>query len=721
MAEPLPIDSLLDYLKVARGFDFTGYKRTTLERRIAKRMDEVGIDDHLAYRDHLEIDADEFAHLFNTILINVTAFFRDPPAWEYLRDEIIPELLETMGSEEPIRVWSAGCSSGQEPYTIAMLLAEAIGMEAYLQRVKIYATDVDDEALAEARMAVYTDEQVEGVPPELLERYFVQQARSHAVRKDLRRAVIFGRNDLVQDAPISRIDLLTCRNTLMYFNAETQSRILKRLHFGLAPRGILLLGKSEMLITHSALFATSDLKRRVFRPVPNGNERVGHAYVTATPALQLGEGAAIRDLAFDSAPVAQVVLDEHDRVIAVNRQARTLFGLTPADLGRDLRDLELSYRPADLRSNLELAASERRSVGLGLVTHVMPSGERRTLDVSVTPVSREGDTVGAAIAFADVTFQQHLRSELESSKAELENAYEELQSTVEELETTNEELQSTNEELETTNEELQSTNEELETMNEELQSTNEELETINDELRERSDELNRANAFLETILTAMQTGVIVVDGQLVVQMWNGEAEELFGLRLADVKAKALLGLDIGLPVAELSGPLAEILKGRSERELVELTATNRRGRAFLARVTVLPLHSGPAESYGAVLLIEAAAEDPDASTPDAPAPAMSCSRVAAQRARTSRTRRFPFGVVPVEHVQLAPHDRLPDRPGVVGGGSRAGLARRDQRRLGRLPRLAVRAQPLQAVLTQEPGAVAAADDRAGPGELLEGE
>ncbi|MBA2347548.1 MAG: PAS domain S-box protein [Solirubrobacterales bacterium] len=469
MPDVSPIDSLLEHLKISRGFDFTGYKRTTLERRIAKRMAQVGMEDHLVYRDHLELDPDEFAHLFNTILINVTSFFRDPQVWEHVRDEVIPALLGVLGPDEPIRVWSAGCSSGQEPYTVAMLLAEALGLEQFQARVKIYATDVDDEALTEARAAVYTDEQVQGVPPELLERYFVHQDRSHVVRKDVRRVVIFGRNDLVQDAPISRIDLLTCRNTLMYFNAETQARILKRLHFGLASHGVLLLGKSEMLITHSDLFVAGDLKRRLFRPVPNGGERISEAPPASGPAVQLGEGAAIRDLAFDSAPVAQVVLDDRDHVIAINRQARTLFGLAPADLGRPLRDLELSYRPADLRSNLELAATERRSVGLGLVTHVMPSGERRTLDVSVTPVSREDETGGAAIAFADVTLHQQLRAELESSKTELENAYEELQSTVEELETTNEELQSTNEELETTNEELQSTNEELETINGELQ------------------------------------------------------------------------------------------------------------------------------------------------------------------------------------------------------------------------------------------------------------
>ena len=611
MADGAPIESLLEHLKLTRGFDFTGYKRSTLERRIAKRMEEVGIEDPVAYRDHLEVEPDEFEHLFNTILINVTSFFRDPPVWERLRDDVIPQLLASLEPGAPIRVWSAGCSSGQEPYTIAMLLAEAIGLEACVERVKIYATDVDDEALAEARMASYTDDQVGGVPPELLERYFVAQDRQHALRKDLRRVVIFGRNDLVQDAPISRIDLLTCRNTLMYFNAETQARILKRLHFALSGDGVLLLGKSEMLLARSALFAASDLKRRVFRPVRADEERIGDAYLAASPALQLGEGAAIREGAFDSAPVAQVVLDDAERVIAINRQARTLFALTAADVGRPLRDLELSYRPADLRSNLQLAATERRSVGLGLVTHVLASGERRTLDVSVTPVSGEQGSVGAAIAFADVTLQQRLRAELESSKAELENAYEELQSTVEELETTNEELQSTNEELETTNEELQSTNEELETMNEELQSTNEELETINDELRERSDELNQVNAFLETILTTMKTGVVVVDGQLVVQLWNGESEELFGLRLDDVKGKALLGLDVGLPVGELADPLGEVLRGRSGRELVELPATNRRGRPFHSRVTVLPLDGTPDGNHGAVLLIEALAGDRD--------------------------------------------------------------------------------------------------------------
>ena len=602
---PSPLDLLLEYLKLSRGFDFTGYKRSSLERRIAKRIEAVGIEDYVAYRDYLEVHPEEFAHLFNTILINVTSFFRDALVWEHVAEHTIPKLLTAVGGDGPIRVWCAGCSSGEEAYTVAMLLAETLGEREYLERVKIYATDIDDEALNEARAAVYSDKAVETIPPALLEKYFERSERSHAFRKDLRRAVIFGRNDLVQDAPISRIDLLTCRNTLMYFNAETQARILRRLNFALNEWGTLLLGKSEMLITHSELFALEDVKRRLFVRVPRTKtpERSSPPPAT-TPDPPVS--AVVRDLAFDSAPAAQVVVGATGIIVAINRQARSLFGLAHADLGRPLRDIELSYRPVDLRSNLELATLERRTIVLGGIEHTVPSGDRRTFDVHITPILDEDKAVGATVAFADVTLEQHLRAELETSNAELENAYEELQSIVEELETTNEELQSTNEELETTNEELQSTNEELETTNEELQSTNEELETINDEIRKRTRELDEVNRFLETILTTMETAVVVVDGQLIVQMWNGQAEELFGLRLAEVQDQALLGLDIGLPVGDLTEPLREVLRGAVEREVVELDATNRRGRVFRSRVTVLPLEAGPESAYGAVLLIEAA-------------------------------------------------------------------------------------------------------------------
>lgn len=270
-SENLPAESdpqwteLLEYLLNSRGFDFHGYKPASLARRIRKRMESVGVDRFAAYRDYLEVHPNEFAGLFNTILINVTGFFRDPAAWDAVRTIALPEILGGKAPGEPIRAWSAGCASGEEAYTIAMVLAEALGPEEFQELVKIYATDVDEDALNTARHAAYNDRQVEGVPPELLAKYFESVDGLHIFRKDLRRQVIFGRHDLINDAPISRIDLLTCRNTLMYLNADTQARVLSRLHFALNEGGFLLLGRAETLMAYGHSFVTVDLKRRLSR------------------------------------------------------------------------------------------------------------------------------------------------------------------------------------------------------------------------------------------------------------------------------------------------------------------------------------------------------------------------------------------------------------------------------------------------------------------------
>jgi len=267
-AEQERFEALLRFLQQQRGFDFTGYKRPSLMRRMLRRMQTVSVHGFEAYRDYLEVHPEEFALLFNTILINVTSFFRDPPAWRFVETQVLPEMLASKGTHAPVRVWSAGCASGQEAYSIAMLLAEALGDEAFRERVKVYATDADEEALAQARHAAYTPKDMEEVPPRLRERYFDQASGRYVFRPDLRRSVIFGRHDLVQDAPISRLDLLVCRNTLMYFNAETQAKVMSRFHFALNGHdngaGYLFLGRAEMLLTQSSLFSALDLKCRVF-------------------------------------------------------------------------------------------------------------------------------------------------------------------------------------------------------------------------------------------------------------------------------------------------------------------------------------------------------------------------------------------------------------------------------------------------------------------------
>jgi two-component system CheB/CheR fusion protein len=610
-------EAVLTYLKETRGFDFTGYKRTSLARRVRRRMSQAGVADFGEYIDLLQVNAEEFGALFNTILINVTSFFRDREAWEYLRSEIVPTLLAERGPEDPVRIWSAGCASGQEAYTLAMVFADALGPDLFRQRVKIYATDVDEEALTQARQASYEATELENLSEEQIETYFEQQGSRFVFRKDLRRSVIFGRNDLVQDAPISRIDLLVCRNTLMYFNAETQAKILGRFHFALAPRGLLFLGKAEMLLSHSRIFDPLDLKRRMFRKTPGNPIGLGHLVSQAFVHDRHGEVGGLDELrehAFSASPVAQVVVTGEDIVALINQQAEVVFGLSHRDIGRPLRDLDVSYRPVELRGYVEQARVERRAMRIKDVEWQRPPGESVWFEIHVNPlVNSDKGLLGVSIVFHEVTAARRLLDELAHTNRQLESAYEELQSTNEELETTNEELQSTVEELETTNEELQSTNEELETMNEELQSTNDELQAINDTLRERSAELDEVNDFLESILTSVRSGIVVVDQEMRILVWNRGAEDLWGLRREEAMGEHLLNLDIGLPVNELRSSVRGAMGDPAYENTVVLAAVNRRGRQTVVRVVVGALRSPGRGAQGAILVMEPA--DAPASEP----------------------------------------------------------------------------------------------------------
>ncbi|HET7059627.1 MAG TPA: CheR family methyltransferase, partial [Nitrospiraceae bacterium] len=517
-------DTLLLYLKRTRGIDLSGYKRPSLLRRITRRMEAVKIEGIDRYIDYLEVHPEEFAQLFNYLLINVTAFFRDQPAWDYLTETILPKLIEAKPPDAEIRVWSAGCASGQEPYSIAMLLCEQLGMETFHKRVKIYASDMDQGALQEARQALYTAKDVEAVPQPLLDKYFERIEQRYAVHADVRRPVIFGRHDLVADAPISKLDLLICRNTLMYFNAEMQDHILARFHFALNETGYLFLGKAEMLLTHTNLFTPVDLKHRIFSKSTNlgvrERLRVLHHIGEEEAANRLTQHLRVRDLSFNIAPYPHLVVDLEGNVALANDQARAVFGLAPDDIGRPFRDLMISYRPLELRRPLEQVFAGRKMVRVPNVERPAPDPATQQFEVEIVPLIEDGRTVvGASLTFRDVSEILKLHDELHHSREELETAYEELQSTNEELETTNEGLQSTVEELETTNEELQSTNEELETMNEELQATNEELHTVNAELHERTEELQRATLFQESILASLESGVVVLDEDLTVVLW----------------------------------------------------------------------------------------------------------------------------------------------------------------------------------------------------------
>ena len=600
-------EALLRHIKEQRGFDFTGYKRASLARRVKRRMEAVGLEGYEEYLDHLIVHPDEFTHLFNTILINVTGFFRDPDAWAHLQEVLLPDLLRRREGQ-PIRVWSAGCASGEEAYTLATVLAELLGVEEFRERVKIYATDVDEEALAQARQATYTEAELEGLPTDLREKYFDPAGNRFVFRKELRRSVIFGRNDLVQDAPISHVDVLTCRNTLMYLNAETQGQILNRMHFALRPDGILFLGKAEMLLSHSAYFRPVELKRRFFRKVateprdrrtplgPNGN---------GSTSEEGFEETKLRHAALMSSASAQIVLDIQGRLALSNNRAMHLFGLTARDIGRPIQDLEVSYRPVELRAHMEEAQAQRRTVWVRDVEQVR-GGETVSLDIQVVPLSDDaGADLGLTVIFNDVTQFRQLQDELTYANRQLEIAYEELQSTNEELETTNEELQSTVEELETTNEELQSTNEELETMNEELQSMNDELQYSNEALRERQDEVERLNRFMAAVLGSMNSGVAVVDTDMQILAWNSRAEDLWGVRTDEAVGEHLMNLDIGLPVEQLRQPIrARLADGDGDPTVLRFEAVNRRGKPLQVQVTLTHIRDHGEAAPAAMLVMD---------------------------------------------------------------------------------------------------------------------
>ena len=600
-------ESLLTYLKEERGFDFTGYKRASLMRRVRRRMDAVEITDFEAYQDHLLLHPDEFTELFNTILINVTGFFRDRDAWTHLQEQILPALVERRDGR-PIRAWSAGCASGEEAYSLAMAFAEVLGVEDFVRRVKIYATDVDEEALSVARQATYTQHEMHGVPDDLRDKYFERQGQRFLFRKELRRTVIFGRNDLVQDAPISHVDILACRNTLMYFNAETQSQILQRLHFALQPDGVLFLGKAEMLLGHPSLFRTLEIKRRFFTKVAAEprDQRPAAPRTAEVGGEESSDVARLRHAALMSSASAQIVLDRDGKLVLSNNGAANLFGLTERDFGRPIQDLEVSYRPMELRTHLQQTVTERRTVWVRDVTWSRPSADPVSFDIQFAPLhDTAGNLLGTTVIFNDVTHYRRLQQELEYANRQLETAYEELQSTNEELETTNEELQSTVEELETTNEELQSTNEELETMNEELQSMNDELHVSSETQREQQEHFYRLNRFMSAVLSSMNAGVVAVDHDLKVLTWNSKAEDLWGIRTGEAQGQHLFSLDIGLPLEGLRPALKrQLAEGLTAPEVFRVSAVNRRGRPVDVQVTVTRLDRDDEESAGALLMME---------------------------------------------------------------------------------------------------------------------
>src|SRR5581483_7719005 len=492
MSDEVTLKDVLEELAQQRGFDFRGYKPSALERRFRRRMFQVSIGSYGEYAEYVRKHPEEVNELLSTILINVTQFFRDPPAWEVLRNEVLPGVIKQLKPGASFRAWSAGCASGEEAYSAAIILAELFGPRRAEFDIKIYATDIDEEALATARRGEYSAEALERVRPEWREKYFYGKGVSR-LNRDIRKLVIFGRSNLAQDAPISHLDLLICRNVLIYFDSPLQKQILGRLHYALDPGGVLFLGKSESQLTNSTQFKRLNPRWRIFQRIsPNSIHEPAwqRAVEVGNPGGELSDsvreelnGLRLQQRnMLDTIDVGVLILGTDDVIRQHNSSFPILYGLASANLsGRRIQDTDILMRTPELGEHLQASRISTQSTRFR--SHIKAGEEDRLLEIALRPVlDQRGERTGTYIYCEDVSVQEKLQATVE----ELETTSEELQSDNEELETTNEELQSTNEELETTNEELQSINEELETTNEELQSLNEELETTNQELEERT-------------------------------------------------------------------------------------------------------------------------------------------------------------------------------------------------------------------------------------------
>ena len=602
-------ESLIRYIQESRGIDFRGYKRSSLHRRISLRMEHLHVDSIADYHGFLEAHPQEFVDLLNTVLINVTSFFRDPDAWDALKTEVLPQLIAPERGRDQLRVWSVGCASGEEPYSLAMLLCELLGATAFARRVKIYATDLDEAALNTARHATYLPRDVENLPAPLLQKYFERTNNHYVVSRDVRKAVIFGRHNVVADAPISRVDLLVCRNLLIYLETDTQNLVLPRLHYALVDDGCLFLGKAETQLGRSKLF-TAD--RHQAPAIPQGaatmaSLRHGRRATEQRSTSEPGSSSVHMQLLqaiVDHSASAYLAIDSYDVLTFASAAARRLLEVGDSDVGRPFQDLSVSYRPLELRSQIDEVRRQMRPVRIEHQEYHRPPADPIRLTIELAPlIARDGGHLTVLLMFTDTTRTFTLQQELQAAQESLETTIEELQSANEELETTNEELQSTNEELETTNEELQSTNEELETTNEELRSANEELETTNDELRRHSDEFADYRLHTDAVLRGLDAGVVVVDTDLKVRSWNCWSENAWGLREEEVIDELFGALDIGLPVQQVVPAVKQAIRDGAASETT-LDALDRRGRKMKCRVRISPLLYDDRRAQGAVIVIE---------------------------------------------------------------------------------------------------------------------
>lgn len=601
---PEEVDELRKFLQLLRdrsGLDFTSYKQPTILRRLQRRMAATGTNDLQSYSRVVKRHPDEYQRLISSFLIKVTEFFRDPDLFHHLHDSVLPELLDQARERKELRLWSAGCATGEEAYSLAILVADMLDGDIGTVSVRIFATDLDADAVAFARRGIFPEAALAGLSADQIEKYFIEVEGGYEVNKLIRNMVVFGRHDLSQRAPFPRIDLLLCRNVLIYFTPELQRRALQVFAFSVRREGYMVLGKAETVSALPDAFSLTEPRLKVFRriggriqippvynrdPISSPYPSASSARVSPLPATALYRSGSPKNLTrvdradglLERLPIGVVAVDRHYDIVLINTAARRLLGIHSSAIGEDFIHLVQNASLTPIRGAIDEAFHGAARSGVYPVeTAESVMGEIRYLEItcyseaSVTPHAEPAtvtilvsDATAERLAIAESERFEKQVARLMESNQQLLAANQDLTSvnaclrgSNEELLVANEEAQASSEEVETLNEELQATNEELETLNEELQATVEELNITTDDLESRGAELRNMTYSLESqrrvsdserdkfaaVLVSMSDGVLVVDEQGDVAISNAAYDETIGDPTVELESEPAFPLE----------------------------------------------------------------------------------------------------------------------------------------------------------------------------------
>ncbi|KQY70257.1 chemotaxis protein CheR [Ensifer sp. Root142] len=591
-------------LRKQTSHDFSGYKPKTFLRRVRRRMQVRQFDTIEAYVGCLEQDPEEVLRLFSDLLINVTNFFRDADAFATLAKTIIPQLFAGKSAADTVRVWVPGCATGEEVYSIAILMREFMENMASVPRVQIFATDIDDHALQIARTARYPEALLEGVSEERRKKFFSSEGASYIVAGSVRELCIFSPHSVIREPPFSRMDLVSCRNLLIYLGSEVQNRVIPTFHYALRPQGYLFLGTSEGIGQHGDLFTTIDKKNRIFQArghaTPYRPQILGRDEQYTIPNLAKLEarglgGSQLRQVVethvLESFAPAHVVVNADGDVVYTSGKTAKFLEVPQGSPSRQLLNMAKRDLRLDLRAALrECTSSRNRVIKDNLL---VDADDDRVQHVTITVEPLNGRTTGEPLFIVLFHSVGPLRARSGPGRVqrdvdgtaelerELRETRERLQSTIEEYETALEELKSSNEELVSVNEEAQSSNEELEASKEEMQSLNEELNTINAELNGKVEELDRANNDLRNLFDATEIATVFLDRNLVIRNFTPAASKFFKVRPADV-GRPLTELSSEIHYPDLKAHISEVFSTGESRD--NHLSRDNQGRHFLARL-----------------------------------------------------------------------------------------------------------------------------------------